>query len=261
VNARIVVGLATIAACSTPEIHYCGPGESCARTDSGGSASHVLRGPDGGAFYVDDDVVVTVNAIEVHSDRGTGGGDIGPITFEAVPGDVVTVSFFDTAGVSKGHEDLWLAGPGVAAHQVHARLVGVGSSYPADAIQPFDIAVFRVPAPGGVAEHECLPEVALNQAAWQTSPNLVVHTATTRDYHATWTVNQHDYRFTPDCDGWISDVFIAPGGAYATVRWNMITNQLETYPVSGQVYDGTAGATYAVQTLFPPGDLGLLAIH
>ena len=267
-NARTLLatcaGLTAIASCSTPLIHYCGLDESCeppTETDGGGTARYELGGPDGGAMYVDDDLVVAVNGSEVHSDVGTGAGDLAPITLAVVPGDVVTVSFFNTSGASKGHADVWLSGTGVAAHQVHAGLTGVGSSYPADAIQPFDIAAFRVPGPGGVAEHECLPDLALNRAAWQASPNLVVHTATTKDYFATWTVNQHDYHFTPDCDGWVSDVFIASGGATATVRWNMITNQLETFPVSKQPYDGTAAATHAIQTLFPPGDLGLLTIH
>ena len=238
----------------------CGAGMICT-AGSCGAAAYRVGGPSGSAIYVDDDVVITVNGTQVFSDVGNGAGDIDPISLAVVPGDIVTMSFFDTAGVSKAHADLWLSGPGVAPHQVHARLLGAGSSYPADTIQPFDIAVFRIPAPGNTAQHECLPDVTLNRAAWHPSPNLVVHKATTKDYHTTWTVNQHQYRFTPDCDGWISDVFIAPGGFWATVRWNTITNQLETYPVSGQTYNGMAGAMYAVQTLFPPGDLGLLTIH
>jgi hypothetical protein len=131
-------------------------------------------------------------------------------------------------------------------------------------VQPFDIVVFKVPAPGRTAQKQCLPDMPLDTAHWTVSSNLVIHTMTTKIYDATWTLNNHEYKYTPDCNGWVTDSFTATDGSTAIVSWNTITNQLKTSAASGHPYNATvakAAAQYAVQTLFPPGDLGLLTIN
>jgi hypothetical protein len=232
-------------------------------SDAPGSAPFALGGSSLGKLYVDDDLVVSVNGVTAYSDVGKGWGDRAPFTITGSAGDWVIMSFFDTRGGGRGHAEVWLGGPGVTTQSVGASFSGAGSSYPVDTIQPFDILVFQLPGPGGTAVRGCLPDIALNTATWPHIANLAIHQATTKVYHVTWAVGGKDYNFAPDCNGWVGDVFIAPGDQWATVRWNTITHQLETYQVSGHAYDANiarAAAGWAVQSLFPAGDMGLLAI-
>ena len=229
------------------------------------SGSYVLSGPAGGALYVDDDLTVSVNGTQVYGDIGHGAANRNPISFNAAAGDTVQVSFFDTFGVDRGHSTVWLSGSGVALQQVDAAFSGgPGETYPAEAKQPYDIVVFQVPAAGQTVTMECLPSVTLDTSHWTISPDLQVHTATTKAYDVTWTVDSHDYNYTPDCNGWVGDVFISGANEWATVEWNTITNELRTSAVSGQAYSPTIArdcAQWAVNTTFPAGDMGLLTVQ
>jgi hypothetical protein len=224
-----------------------------------------IGGPDGGPLYVDDDLVVALNGTTAYSDVGKGYGDRAPLTLTtAAAGDWVTMIFFDTRGGGRGHSEVQLIGPSVAMQSVGAALTGVGSSYPADSQQPFDILVFQLPPPGGTAAHGCLPDIPLSTRTWPTISNLTIHVATTKAYHVTWAVGPVDHNYTPDCDGWVADVFISSAGSWATVRWNTITHRLQTLAVAGHPYDAniaTSAAAWAVQTIFPAGDMGLLSIE
>src|SRR5262245_28992942 len=110
-------------------------------------------------MYFDDDVIVSVDAPQSSDDAGRRSGSREPLKLTVAPGAIVTMSFFDTYGVSKAHAEIWLSGPGVAPQQVGEALFGAGSSYQADTVQPFDILVFKIPATGQTAERQCLPEV------------------------------------------------------------------------------------------------------
>jgi hypothetical protein len=240
--------------CGTCLTGSCGANNQC-------TGPYVVGGPSVGALYVADDLVVSVNGTQVYSDLGHGPGNRTPLTLSVVPNDQVIMSFYDTIGGSKDHDQVWLSGPGVALQMLEAGFAGAGSSYPADALQPYDILVFTVPAAGGAAALGCLPDVPLNTATWTLSPYLVINQATTKVYNVTWTVDSHVYNYTPDCNGWINDDFIASDGSWATVWWNTITHEMQTYPVSGQTYNAMTDAQWAVSTTFPAGDLGLLTIH
>jgi hypothetical protein len=233
----------------------------------------VVSGPSGGPLYVDDDLVIFVNGKQAYSDVGHGASTRQPITLDAVPGVEVQIFFYDTFGVARGHDEVWLSGPGVPLQKLYglawwgnpavqvSSFYGVGTSYPAQPNQPFDIVAFQVPAPGQTATQQCLPDLTLDRSHWNVSPNLAIHTTTTKAYDATWTVNNHEYQYTPDCNGWIGDVFFNSDQSWATVQWNTITNQLITHSVSGHPYSDAVARSatrWAVSTLFPPGDMGLL---
>jgi hypothetical protein len=229
-----------------------------------GLVTWTLSSQSGGAFYVDDDAVVTVDGTQVFSNKGAGATGISPITFQAKAGSTVTMSFFNDFGGAKSHDAVWLSASGITSQQVSPVFDGVGTSYPDDAIQPFYISVFTLPAPGQTATPGCLPDVALNTANWSSHPDLVIHTMTTAAYDATWTVDNHDYQYTPDCNGWVGDDFISTGNEWAYVQWNVITNELRTSVATGHPYNDTIAkscADYAVQTLYPPGDLNMLTIQ
>ena len=246
-------------------------GGSVVSPTDGGTVVHPADGgnPDGvyilnagsvdAGISLDDTLMVYVNGTHVATANASG-GSVAPVSFDAAVGDRVVVEFFDAHGGPKAHAAVYLSGAHIATQQVKASFSGVGS-YPADTVQPYDVAPFEIPASGKTATIDCLPSIALNTAPWTLSPNLQIRTATTLAYDLTWTVNNHLYNYTPDCQGWVTDVFIANDGSWANVGWNTITHALRTSAVSGHTYSATADAQYAVQTLYPGGDLNLLTIQ
>jgi hypothetical protein len=110
----------------------------------------------------------------------------------------------------------------------------------------------------------CIPDVPLSTSGWVLSPYLEIQLATTTEYSCLWLVNDHLYDYHSTCDGWISDTFITSAGEWAIVGWNLATNAMYTQQVTGHTYSRTVAtdcAQWAVQTIFPGGNLGNLDIQ
>lgn len=215
-----------------------------------------------GSLYIDDDVVILVNDKEVVRET-TGFGTRPPFRLKAVPGDVVTMRFFDTLGGARGHAEVWLAGPNTPPQRVAQEFGRPSSDYPAQPRQPFDIAVFTIPKAGESSTPGCLPDEPLDTASWPAVSALTVREATTKRYRARWSVSAHEYDFTADCDGWISDTFVTGAGKTGWVGWNTVTNEIRVSRAGGDAFDATIGraaAEYAKKTLFPAADMSSLKI-
>jgi hypothetical protein len=249
----------------------CCPSGCTSRTDADCPQTEYAIGQDAqlGGLYVDDDVLVSVNGVEVFRDWNRANGAVSPI-FTAVPGDTVTMKFYDTVGGARQHNEIWLNGPGLVPHRVAEGFSGSMTNYRAQPNQPFSLVSFVIPSQG-TAVLSCLPEEPLDVASWSRNSALTVHEATTKRYRARWGVagsNDHgtwpaEYDFTADCQGWVQDVFVAGSGAWAVVQWNTITNRMRTYPVSGHPYNpsvASACARHAISTLFPAGEIASLQI-
>jgi hypothetical protein len=135
---------------------------------------------------------------------------------------------------------------------------------------PFDIVVFQIPSPGGIAARGCMPLETLDYSWWPRSTYLAVQEATTQRYRSSWRVvatNPYgtwpsDYDLPADCRGWVNSIFVT-GAGWASVYWNTVTNQLRTTPVAGHAYNDTIArscAQHSVNTLFPAGDMSMLSI-
>ena len=113
-----------MAACSCRFQNCCAPGCNF-RNDGDCTAPVYTIGENAslGALYADDDVVVQLNGSEVFRDYGTGAGRVA-ISFPALPGDWVTMRFYDTVGYGKAHGEIWLGATSLPAVKVFDGLNG-----------------------------------------------------------------------------------------------------------------------------------------
>jgi hypothetical protein len=107
---------------------------------------------------------------------------------------------------------------------------------------------------------------ALPTASWTLSPSLQILVATTTHYEANWllgTTIWKTYNYET-CDGWVSDDFITPAQNNCFVGWNLVTNDMWAAQNGSNTFNMSAAedcASYAIQTIFPGGNLSTLVLH